>query len=337
MGMTIAESPVEPEVVEADSAPPVKKGRTRPPTPPKPPRTPRPPRRPPVPPRVRPPLTRGEALARSIAATVALMLLVFVLNLTVFSHLQHHVSQQRLSDEFRLQLQAGTAPVSEGTFDDVLLADGAPVAIMEIPSVGFYEVVVEGSSSAETALGVAHRRDTVLPGQAGVSYLMARSAAFGGPFSVIPSLDPGETILVRTGQGLQTFEVIGVRYAGDPTPPNLAAGESRLILQTSRGAPYVPSGIVYVDARLVSDTQPAGARMTTPGLLPPEDKAMATDTTTVWALVFALQFLIAVEIAAVWSFRRFGSQKTWIVFVPVLALSGFFIADQVMRLLPNLL
>ncbi|PNW10540.1 sortase [Microbacterium testaceum] len=303
----------------------------------RPPRPPRPPRRPPAPPRETSEMTGAEALARSIVATLLLLLLMFVLNVTVFSHLQHLASQQRLEDDLRAQLAAGTAPVSEGTFEDVLLADGAPVAIMDIPRLKFHEVVVEGTASAQTAQGVGHRRDTVLPGQVGVSVLMARAAAFGGPFSAISSLDPGDEITVRTGQGLQRFEVIGLRYAGDPTPPNLTRGESRLILQTARGVPYVPTGIVYVDARLVSETQPAGARLTMTGTLGPAEKAMATDARTVWALIFALQFLLAVEVAAVWSFRRFGAQKTWIVFVPVAALAGFFVADQLTRLLPNLL
>ncbi|WP_295784870.1 sortase [uncultured Microbacterium sp.] len=311
--------------------PPAQRGR-----PPRPPRVPRPPRRPPTAPRGPVVLSPGEALARSVVTTLLLLVMMFVLNVTVFSHLQHLASQQRLEDDLRAQLAAGTAPVSEGTFEDVLLADGAPVAIMDIPRLRFHEVVVEGTSSAQTALGVGHRRDSVLPGQAGVSVLMGRAAAFGGPFSAISSLEPGDEITVRTGQGLQVFEVMGLRYAGDPTPPNLTRGESRLILQTARGVPYIPTGIAYVDARLVSETQPAGARLTTT-TLDPSHRAMATDVRTVWALVFAVQFLIAVEIAAVWSFRRFGAQKTWIVFLPVGALAGFFVADQLTRLLPNLL
>ncbi|MFJ4038420.1 sortase [Microbacterium sp. NPDC090007] len=309
--------------------PPVRRGR--------PPRVPRPPRRPPVAPRGPVVLSSGEALARSIVATLLLLVMMFVGNVTVFSHLQHLASQQRLEDDLRAQLAAGTAPVGEGTFEDVLLADGAPVAIMDIPRLRFHEVVVEGTSSAQTALGVGHRRDSVLPGQAGVSVLMGRAGAFGGPFSAISALEPGDEITVRTGQGLQLFEVMGLRYAGDPTPPNLVRGESRLILQTARGVPYIPTGIAYVDARLVSETQAAGARLTTTTTLDPAHRAMATDVRTVWALVFAVQFLIAVEIAAVWSFRRFGAQKTWIVFLPVAALAGFFVADQLTRLLPNLL
>lgn len=301
------------------------------------PSVPRPPRRPPRANTAPVPLTMTESIVRAVVALAAVLTLMFVLNVTVFSHVQHLVSQQRVEDQFREQLLAGTAPVSEYTFDDNLLPDGAPVGIMEIPSLGLHEVIVEGTSSAETAQGIGHQRDSILPGQAGVSFLQARSAAFGGPFSGIQSLSPGDAITVRTGQGLQEFAVVGVRYAGDPTLPNLRPGESRLVLMTARGAPYIPSGVAYVDARLVGTAQARGARVTTTAALPPEQRPMATDTTTVWALVFALQFLIVAELAAVWAFRRFGAQRTWIVFVPVLLLAGFLAASQVTLLLPNLL
>ncbi|WP_240640644.1 sortase [Microbacterium sp. 10M-3C3] len=311
--------------------------RSRPPRVPRPPRAPKPPSRPPRPPKTVVPLTATESLVRAIVAMISALGLLFVLNVVAFSHVQHLVAQQRLGDEFRAQLEAGTAPVSEGTFDDKLLRDGAPVGILEIPRLGLYEIVVEGSSSAETAQGVGHERDSVLPGQSGVSKLLGRSAAFGGPFSGIQSLSPGDAITVRTGQGLQEFQVMGVRYAGDPKPPDLKPGESRLMLMTARGAPYIPTGIAYVDARRVDQGEPRGPRLTVPATLPDADKPMATDTTTLWALVFALQFLIAIEIAAVWAFRRFGAQRTWIVFVPVLLLAGFLVANQVTLLLPNLL
>jgi LPXTG-site transpeptidase (sortase) family protein len=283
------------------------------------------------------PLSPMQALARSILALVAALVLTFVFNLLVLSHVEHLVSQQQLSDTYRAQLAAGTAPVSEGDFDDVLLADGVPVGVLTIPQLGVEEVVSEGTSSGVLSAGPGHRRDTVLPGQMGVSVVMGRAAAYGGPFARLQALQPGDQFEVRTGQGAHTFEVMGLRYAGDATPPAPVRGESRLILMTARGAPYVPVGIAYVDAKLVSAAQPAGARQTTPLTLPPEDKPMATDTTTVWALVFALQFLVVAEIAAVWAFRRVGAQKTWIVFVPVLLLASLFVADQLTRLLPNLL
>ena len=312
----------------------------RPPKPPKPPkgeRPPKPPRRVPRPPVQYAPLSPGQAVVRGILALVAILTLAFVVYLVGLSHIQYLAAQQQLSDVFRAQLAEGTAPVSEGDFDDVLLADGAPVALLTIPQLGISQIVAEGTSSGTLMGGPGHRRDTVLPGQAGVSVLMGRAAAFGGPFSRIQTLQPGDEFTVRTGQGESTFEVIGVRYAGDPTPPNPVRGESRLILMTARGAPYVPTGIAYVDAKLVGDALPAGARQTTALTLPPSHRAMATDTSTVWALVFALQFLLVAEVAAVWAFRRVGAQKTWVVFVPVLLLASVLVAGQLVRLLPNLL
>lgn len=320
------------------SAPPTRRGIRRPPRPPAPHggrRPPRPPKRPPLPPP--PPLTGGQVLARGLALMVSTTLGAFVLYLVLLSGVQHLAVQQQREDTLRAQLAEGTLPVSEGDVEDRLLVDGQPLAIIDAPSVGLYEVIAEGTSSAVLAGGPGHRRDTVLPGQAGVSVVMGRAAAYGGPFGSILRFAPGDTFTVRTGQGLQEFEVMGLRYAGDPTPPAPVRGESRLILMTARGAPFVPTGVAYVDARATTEAQPAGTRQTTGTTLPARDQPLATDTTTVWALVFALQFLVVAEVAAVWAYRRFGAQRTWIVFAPVIALGAFFVADQVVRLLPNLL
>ncbi|MGO4785525.1 sortase [Cryobacterium sp. W22_MBD10_FK3] len=282
-------------------------------------------------------LTPADLLLRTILAIVAALIFGFLANLTVLGNLQHLVSQQQATDTLRVQLAEGTAPVSEGTVDKVLLADGAPLGIIDIPSIGVHEVFVEGSDSGTTRNGPGHRRDTVLPGQAGISVVMGRAAAYGGPFARVQELAPGQEFTVLTGQGEQTFAVIGVRYAGDPSPAPLKAGESRLILETARGPAFVPGGVARVDAVLTSETQPAGIRQTTYVTLPAAHKELATDTTTVWALAFALQFFLLVELAAIWAFRRVGVQKTWTVFLPVVTVGGLLVADQIVRLLPNLL
>lgn len=298
---------------------------------------PLPPRRVPRPRPTYAPLSPAQVLVRGVLVSVSVLVLVFLVNLLVVSHITHFAAQQQLRDTYRAQLSAGTAPVSEGDFEDHLLDDGAPVAIMSIPQLGIDEVVSEGTTSGVLMQGPGHRRDTVLPGQAGVSVIMGRTAAFGGPFGRLQTLQPGETFTVRTGQGEQGFEVMGVRYAGDPTPPAPVRGESRLILMSARGAPYLPTGVAYVDARSTGDVQAAGARQTTSMTLPPQAKPLATDMTTVWALVFALQFLVVAELLAVWAYRRVGWRKTWIVFAPVLLLASVFVSDQLVRLLPNLL
>ncbi|WP_241981854.1 sortase [Cryobacterium ruanii] len=282
-------------------------------------------------------LTVRERRIRGSLTMIAALIFGFLLQVTVVGQLQHMVAQQQLTDTFRLQLAEGTAPVSEGTVDKVLLADGAPVALIDIPALGVREVIVEGTGSATTQSGPGHRRDTVLPGQAGVSVVMGRAAAYGAPFARIQELRPGQKFTVLTGQGTSTFSVIGVRYAGDPAPASPRADQGRLILETARGPAFVPSGIARVDAELVSETYPAGQRQTSFATLRPAERELAGDTSTVWALVFALQFFLLVELAAVWCIPRVGAQKTWIVFIPVGVLSGLVVADQVVRLLPNLL
>jgi len=309
----------------------------RPPRAPKPPRVPKPPRRAPRPPKQYAPLSPQVILVRGSLTILAALLIAFAANVTVLSQVQHLVSQQMLYNQLKEQLSAGTAPVSEGDFDDVLLADGTPLAVIDIPQIGVHEVVVEGTSGDTLKAGPGHRRDSVLPGQQGISVLMGRAAAYGGPFGRIQELAPGDSFTVRTGQGKQVFEVIGVRYAGDPTPASPKAGESRVILQTARGPAFIPSGIAYVDAQLLSEVQASGQRQTTFTALPPQDKAMATDTSTVWALVFALQFLLVAQFAAVWAYRRIGAQKTWVVFVPVGVLAVLYVNNQLTLLLPNLL
>ena len=284
-----------------------------------------------------PPLTPTQQYLRGALMALAALMIAIVLSITLIGHVRHFAAQQQLSDTFRAQLAEGIAPVAEGNFDNVLLPDGAPVAILEIPSLGLREVIVEGTDSETTQLGPGHRRDSVLPGQAGLSIVMGRAAAYGGPFGRIQQLDPGEKFTVITGQGEHEYEVIGLRYAGDPAPPAMRAGEGRIVLISARGFPYLPVGTVRVDAQLVTDPQPTGLRQTRFATLDPAEKELAGDTSMVWALVFALQFLVLVEVAAVWSFRRIGPTRTWIVFVPLTLVACLWVAGEVVRLLPNLM
>lgn len=311
---------------EAPAPPPVRRSKP-----------PRPPRRPPV---ARPPLaplSPAQQYLRGSLMVLAALLIALVLSITVIGQVRHYAAQQQLSDAFREQLAEGIAPVAEGDVNDVLLPDGAPVAILEIPSIGLREVIVEGTDSATTQLGPGHRRDSVLPGQAGLSIIMGRAAAYGGPFGRIQQLDPGEKFTVITGQGEHEYEVIGLRYAGDPAPPPVTAGEGRMLLVSARGLPYLPVGTVRVDAQLVTDAQPTGLRQTRFATLGEADKELKGDASMVWALVFALQFLVLIEVIAVWSYRRVGPLRTWIVFAPLTLVACLWVGGEVVRLLPNLM
>jgi len=278
------------------------------------------------------------------------LIIVFILSITLFlqllfiGSLQQSSAQERSFDKFRSQLANGVAPIGptittrdedgEETVRELPL--GAPVAFIEIPEIGLRQVVGEGTTSSVLFSGPGHRRDTPLPGQAGTSVIAARKAAFGGPFSNIDELEAGDEIIATTGQGVFTYEVIGVRREGDPVPPP-EAGSGRLLLATADGRAFMPDGVLRVDAAIVGDAAVGPARLTTATALPGSEQFMGADTSTIVVLVLWLQALIGLSVGAIWAWHRWGRAQAWIVFLPPLLLVGLATSGEVARLLPNLL
>jgi LPXTG-site transpeptidase (sortase) family protein len=276
-------------------------------------------------------------------AVLAVILLSFVLYVAVFGGVEERAAQHAAFDKLRGELANGTGPLGQTdwqpgqTTNGRLLAAGTPVALLEIPAIHAHDVVVEGTSGSALMAGPGHRRDTVLPGQAGLSYILGRAAAYGGPFKRIHDLHKGDRIITTTQDGTSTFKVVDVRRAGDPEPPPLAAGKSRLVLETATGASFMPSGVLLVDADQVTKTLPSAPAGLSLGSLPADEKPLGTDTGTVWALVFWLEAVLILSVGMVWSWHRWGKVQTWIVFVPLAALVGYFLSRQVVLLLPNLM
>lgn len=288
-----------------------------------------------------PPAVAGAArpgprlvVARTALVVLAAVALGFTLQATAVGAFEHRATQVHAYDRFRERLALGTAPLGPTDGDGRLLAPGTAVALLEIPSLHLRQVVGEGTSSGVLAAGPGHRRDTALPGQRGMSVVYGRAHAYGGPFRRIGSLKRGDRIRVVTGQGAATYRVIGRREGGDRLPPDPKAG--RLVLVTAAGTPLAPSGVLRVDADLVGDglPRPAVPALARPG---PSEDPLGTDASTAWALVLWLEALVAAALGAVWSWRRWGRQQTWIVFTPVVLAVALGVGGQAMRLLPNLL
>ena len=284
-----------------------------------------------------PPLSPRLQLVRAVLVLLLALSLALLLQLVLISGRQHSAAQQRKFDSFRSQLAGGTAPIGPTDQDGKAIAVGTPVAYLEIPSIGVREVVSEGTSAGVLYDGPGHRRDTVLPGQAGTSVVFGRRASFGGPFSDLPSLRKGADITVTTGQGVFKFKVIAVHYSGEPAPAAPAKDASRLVLATAAGTEFLPSGLLQVDADLDGTATGGPARLLTGETLPAEERAMNNDTRTLWALAMWLQALILASAGAVWAWHRWGRAQAWIVFLPVLLLLGLSAAGEAARLLPNLL
>jgi sortase A len=266
---------------------------------------------------------------------VAVLALGFCVEMALLSRLEYRAAQARSFSRLRNQLALGSAPVSQLDRRGYILRNGTPVALLEIPKLHLRAVVGEGSTPQVLMDGPGLLRSTVLPGQAGLSVILGRAAAYGGPFHSVGSLRKGDRVTVTTGAGRSVFAVIDVRRAGDPMPPPLADGAARLTLVTASGLPFLPSGLLRVDADLTTQALPAAAAPLP--AVPRSEQPLGTDTSNLWVLVLLLQALVAASVAAVWSWQRWGHAQTWIVFFPLFSLLGYFTTDQFARFLPNVM
>jgi len=283
------------------------------------------------------------SLPRRIAGSMLLTLSVcsigFIVWIAFASKLYYDRVQHDDYASFRGPLASATAPTGPtDPFDSTrLLALGSPVALLNIPAIKLNAVVLQGTTGQVLEGGPGHLRDTPLPGQQGVSVIFGRRAAYGSPFSKMSSLSPGDVIIATTGQGVAQFQVLDVRRAGDPTPVPVVAGQGRLTLVTADGAPFAPSGEVYVDADLTTKPFATPAMVLSPANLSPAENALGTDSSAWVPLVLWGELLLLAAAAVGWLARSWGRWQTWLIAVPVLAYLGMSVADEVTRLLPNLM
>ena len=288
-----------------------------------------------------------DRLVGSMTTLLAVMLFAFVAQMVLIGPIQQVRAQNVLYKDFRSQLANGVAPTGQlgaakkedGGYvldDNTLVTIGAPVALMTIPDIGVKEVVVQGTTSRVLMNGPGHRQDTPLPGQAGTVVIFGRQATYGGPFRHISTLRRGAEIAFTTGQGDMLYKVTGIRRAGDPAPV-ADAGAARLTLMTGDGTPYMPSGIVRVDAELVTTKVPASTRPLTASALESNEGPMSSDRNVVLPLLLWSQLLLLLAVVLAGVRVVWGRWQSWIVSVPILGFVGFHVAGLLAGLLPNLI
>lgn len=283
-------------------------------------------------------LTAAMAATRWMLLTISALAIWLFAFALVFSGIQEHRAQHTLYAEFRAKLAKQTARIGTSV-DHKPIPIGEPVVMLNAPAANISNlIVVEGTSSAQLRSGPGHRRDTVLPGQLGVSKMYGRSVTFGGPFAHITDFKPGDEIWAVTGQGRFLYHVTEIRRPGDRNPPPLPSGGSRLTLVTSTGhgwrSGWAPTGTVYVDATLVKPKAAAS-----PGVqaVAADEGRMTSDTSTLVATVFWLQGLVLAAIGCVWAWRRWGRWQTWTVGTAVLVALLWGASSSAAALLPNLI
>jgi LPXTG-site transpeptidase (sortase) family protein len=272
-----------------------------------------------------------------VSASLLALSLAFIFNFFVLSFLTYSADQVRMQNAFASQVSNATAPIAEKDFQGELVKDGSPVARLVIDQIDLDVIVVEGTDSNTMRSGVGHRRDTVLPGQEGMTVLFGRTWSYGAPFGEISKLQKGDVFTVYTGQGKSEYKVSGIRKAGDKGLAPVRAGTNQLVLTAAEGEFFSPTGVVRVDAELIGTAFETGLRTTKWGEIPAESRELGIDTRFVWVLLIDLIVLLLAQVAAIWFASRFGRVKTWLVFAPGLILVLVLTIDQTTRLLPNLI
>jgi sortase A len=264
-----------------------------------------------------------------------LFVLGFFVYLYGLSGLSESRAQVTIFRNFVYQLGQGTAPIQPVTTvngKQVVLTDGTPVALLNIPALGMRDVVVvEGSSSRVLALGPGHTDGSALPGQAGVSFIYGKAASYGAPFAHLMRLNRGDKITVTTGQGTSTYVVESFGTSKNAAPPDAS---NRLVLETA-AAGLLPSSAVQVSADLVSQAQPNPNDW--PAILPPQDSYMARDAAgaVVPLLLWSQALLLAVIISTV-ATHRWSRWRTWPLMGPVILALVWCVYENLACMLPNL-
>jgi sortase A len=266
-----------------------------------------------------------STIARRGALALGACVVAFLAFGLWFSGLTHARSQVGLQRRFRAELTNANAPIGGA------ISPGSPVAIIEISGIGVNEVVVEGARSAQLREGPGHVVGSSLPGQPGNAVVAGRKTLYGGPFGHLGSLRAGDTIRVTTGQGAATYRVMGVDKAKAEDGSVFADhGDDRLTLITSNSRVDATARLV-VSARLVGTAFPAQSLRRTLdsaglGLTGERD---AISTVLIW-----LELLAAVALIGIFALTRWSRLAAWIVFAPAIALFGWLVFENAVRLLP---
>ena len=275
-------------------------------------------------------MPRAEVVG--FATTVAgVLFAMFLLYLYVFSALTGARNQNQLLHSLTgnpgaiFSLASGHEPRS-----------GQPVAILDIPSIGLHQAVVQGTTAADLQLGpglVTSSGLFNLPGEPGDSVIAGRRVSFGGPFGRLTDLQTGSVIQVVDGAGAFKFEVTKIETVSQGQLAIPSYGRSWLTLVTSNSS-WLPTGRMVVVARIVG--QPAstkGASSSREALPSFGGDPAAGILAALWALAF-----VAVLGLMVFAIRRWRQiWVSWLLAAPVLLASGLFACESLARCLPSTL
>lgn len=302
-----------------------------------------------------------------VLTVVGVMVLVFVVYAVWGTGLSAAQSQRQLEREFNGQLRAsvslGAGAVQQDsgilggpTSDEDAAEDeadedaeaapvvpdlGDPVAMLDLPTIGSRQIVVEGTRAGDITVGPGHLRSTPQPGRAGNAVLFGRRTTYGRPFARLDELRPGDPMDVVTTEGKFRYVVQQVRVVGSGDPDPIGATFSNRLTLVTSDDKYATTGRLVVIGLLEGAPVPTpidvdGRPLPVPFVKPDEFGTERTTADVALAIVFT-QALVAAYFGTKWLYRSWLPWSTWLVSAPVFILVALLWLDSVTRLLPSTL
>lgn len=272
-----------------------------------------------------------KGLGRYVLLSViaAVVVVPFILGPTT-SQRDQNVLVGQLSTRFaQAASAAGTEDLSPLPIQ--AFAQGSPVALIEIPKLGIQSVVIEGSSSRDTARAIGHMFGSSGPGQEGNAVLVGRSAAFGAEFEGLGSLADGDKISISTIQGKSEY-VVNRALEIPAGGPLVATADNRLTLVT--GDPILASSsMLAVTASIVGS--PYIAYPQNPGWL--ATHPLGDNGFPLAQLVLLLAIVALIGIGFRISLLYFSKITVYSVFFPIFLAQSILTARVVFDFLPPVL
>jgi sortase A len=143
------------------------------------------------------------------------------------------------------------------------VAEGDPVARLEIPAIGTDHIVVAGVAKSDLKKGPGHYPETPMPGQLGNAAIAAHRTTYGQPFFDIDKVQNGDEIVVTTLAGRFVYRVTGQQIVSPSDYQVIATTDPTLatLTLTSCHPKYTARDriIVTADLDVGASTGPAGA------------------------------------------------------------------------------
>jgi len=276
------------------------------------------------------PRARSRSLAVSLGAGISLtivgvLVVLFVGYLFGYSNLQAGRDQRRLLSTYATSGELAA-------FRGHTPADGSPVAVLSVPSLGLHQMVVEGTSATDLEAGPGLMPASAVPGTRGVAVIAGRHGTYGSPFKTLRKLSPGAELHITDYVGTFTYRVVSVRALASGAALSVRpTAVAVLDLVTSRSS-LPPSGLVVVSARLVGTPQPTA---TAARSFSASELALGGDSSAVLPLLGWAALLVLALALSVIAYRRLRRPMlVYLLSTPVLLVVLLFSFENLARLLP---